>query len=312
VVTTVARPAATKAGATKKVRPRGVQDSLGYRVFQVVNGIILTGVVVVTLLPFANVISRSFSSERYIDAGKVTLWPRGFNITTYRRVLTDHLFWRNYENTVLYTVSATAVALALTTCYAYVLSKKQLKGRSVLIAIPLITMFFTGGLIPNYVLVNSLGLRNTIGAIILPNAINVFYLLVMKAFFESLPVELEEAAAVDGANTYRTLWSVVLPLSKAVLATMLLFYAVLFWNSWFTAFLYMDKQEYFPATVYLRNMVVGATTGSDNSSTSDFSLQVGANIRAVTVVLTAAPIMLVYPFIQRYFVSGVMLGAVKG
>jgi len=193
-----------------------------------------------------------------------------------------------------------------------VLSKKHLKGRGLLIGIALFTMFFTGGLIPNYVLVNTLGLRNTIGAIVLPNAINVFYLLVMKAFFESLPLELEEAAAVDGANTYRTLWSVVLPLSKAVLATMVLFYAVLFWNSWFTAFLYMDRQGLFPATVYLRNMIVGATTGSDNASSSDFALQVGANIRAVTVVLTAAPIMLVYPFIQRYFVSGVMLGAVKG
>jgi putative aldouronate transport system permease protein len=174
------------------------------------------------------------------------------------------------------------------------------------------TMFFNGGLIPNYVLVNSLGMRNTIWAIVIPNAINVFNLLVMKAFFESLPTELEEAAAVDGANTYRTLLRIVLPLSKAVLATMVLFYAVMYWNSWFSAFLYLDRQDMFPVTVYLRNMIVGATTGSDNSSSSDFALQVSANIRAVTVVLTALPIMAVYPFIQRYFVSGVMLGAVKG
>jgi putative aldouronate transport system permease protein len=292
--------------------PRGIRPSRGYRVFQAVNGVVLTGVIVVTLLPFVNIIARSFSGESFIRSGQVSLWPRGFNLTTYERVMTDSLFWTNYRNTVVYTVVATAIAMVMTTCYAYVLSKKHLKGRGLLVGIAVFTMFFHGGLIPNYVLVNSLGMRNTIWAIVIPNAINVFNLLVMKAFFESLPVELEEAAAVDGSNTYRTLLRIILPLSKAVLATMVLFYAVMFWNSWFSAFLYLDKQDMFPVTVYLRNMIVGATTGSDSSSSSDFALQVSANIRAVTVVLTALPIMLVYPFIQRYFVSGVMLGAVKG
>jgi putative aldouronate transport system permease protein len=296
----------------KTSRPRGIRPSRGYRVFQAVNGVVLTAIVVVTLIPFANIIARSFSAEGPIRAGEVSLWPKGFNLTTYGRVMTDSLFWTNYRNTVVYTVVATVIAMVMTTCYAYVLSKKHLKGRGVLVGIAVFTMFFNGGLIPNYVLVNSLGMRNTIWAIVVPNAINVFNLLVMKAFFESLPTELEEAAAVDGMNTYRTFLWIVLPLSKAVLATMVLFYAVSFWNSWFSAFLYMDRQDLFPVTVYLRNMIVGATTGSDNSSSSDFALQVGANIRAVTVVLTALPIMLVYPFIQRYFVSGVMLGSVKG
>ena len=296
----------------KTSRPSRIRPTRGYRVFQAVNGVVLTGVVVVTLLPFVNIIARSFSSEGPIRAGEVSLWPKGFNLTTYKRVLTDSLFWTNYRNTVIYTVVATAIAMVLTTCYAYVLSKKHLKGRTALIGIAVFTMFFNGGLIPNYVLVNALGMRNTIWAIVVPNAISVFNLLVMKAFFESLPQELEEAAAVDGMNTYRTFLWIVLPLSKAVLATMVLFYSVSFWNSWFSAFLYMDKQDLFPVTVYLRNMIVSATTGSDVSSSSDFALQVGANIRAVTVVLTALPIMLVYPFIQRYFVSGVMLGAVKG
>jgi putative aldouronate transport system permease protein len=193
-----------------------------------------------------------------------------------------------------------------------VLSKHRLKGRGLLIGIAVFTMFFNGGLIPNYVLVSSLGLRNTLWAIVLPNAINVFNLLVMKAFFESLPTELEEAAAVDGTGTYGTLLRIVLPLSKAVLATMLLFYAVSFWNSWFAGFLYMDRQELFPVTVYLRNLIAGATAGSDNSTASETALQIAASIQAVTIVLTMLPIMLVYPFIQRYFVSGVMLGAVKG
>ncbi|MFC7485083.1 carbohydrate ABC transporter permease [Luedemannella flava] len=173
-------------------------------------------------------------------------------------------------------------------------------------------MFFNGGLIPNYVLVSGLGLRNTIWAIVLPNAINVFNLLVMKAFFESLPVDLEEAAAVDGLSTYGIFGRIVLPLSKAVIATMVLFYAVTFWNSWFSAFLYLDRTDLFPVTVYLRNLIAGATGGSDIGTASETALQIGANIQAVTIVLTVLPIMLVYPFIQRYFVRGVMLGAVKG
>jgi len=295
-----------------QARPRGPLPTRGYQVFRAINAIVLTGVVVVTLYPFVNVVARSFSGEDYIRSGQVNLVPRGFNLTTYRRVMSDPLFWTDYRNTVVYTVLATAVSIVLTTCYAYVLSKRRLRGRGLLTGVAVFTMFFNGGLIPNYVLVSGLGLRNTIGAIVLPNAISVFNLLVMKAFFESMPAELEEAAAVDGLDTYRTLLRVVLPLSKAVLATMVLFYAVSFWNSWFSAFLYLDRQDLFPVTVYLRNLIAGATSGSDNTTASDTALQIAASIRAVTIVLTSLPIMLVYPFIQRYFVSGVMLGAVKG
>ncbi|KUO20715.1 carbohydrate ABC transporter permease [Streptomyces dysideae] len=284
----------------------------GYRVFQGVNGVILTLVVVVTLYPFVNIIARSFSGERHIRAGEVTLWPQGFNLTTYEIVFQDSMFWRNYGNTVLYTVVSTVVAMVLTTCYAYVLSKKHLKGRSALVGIAVFTMFFTGGLIPNYVLITSLGMKNTIWALAIPNAISVFNLLVMKAFFESLPTELEEAAQIDGLNTYGTLLRIVLPLSKAVVATMVLFYSVSFWNSWFGAFLYMDKAELMPATVYLRNLIAGATTGGNAGAGTEQLSQAAANIQAVTIVLTSLPILCVYPFVQRYFVSGVMLGAVKG
>jgi putative aldouronate transport system permease protein len=163
------------------------------------------------------------------------------------------------------------------------------------------------------VLVTSLGLKNSVWAIALPNAINVFNLLVMKAYFETLPVELEEAAAVDGLNTYGILLRIVLPLSKAIVATMVLFYAVSFWNSWFAAFLYMDRLDLFPVTVYLRNLISGATGGESAGVVAAGDLvQVDATIKSVTIVLTTLPILLVYPFIQRYFVSGVVLGAVKG
>jgi putative aldouronate transport system permease protein len=285
----------------------------GQRAFQVMNAAILTGVVIVTLYPFVNILARSLSDEGEIIAGRVSLVPRGFDTTAYRHVVADPMFWTNYRNTVVYTAVATFVSIVLTTCYAYVLSKHQLKGRTFLVGIALVTMFFTGGLIPNYVLITSLGLKNSVWAIALPNAINVFNLLVMKAFFESLPVELEEAAAVDGLNTYGILLRIVLPLSKAIVATMVLFYAVAFWNSWFAAFLYMDRLDLFPVTVYLRNLIAGATGAEFGGAVAPSdSVQIHATIQAVTIVLTTLPILAVYPFIQQYFVSGVVLGAVKG
>ncbi|WP_431913988.1 carbohydrate ABC transporter permease [Micromonospora carbonacea] len=302
-------------GETRRMarRPKGIRPTRGYRVFQAVNAVILTGVVIVTLYPFVNIVARSLSDEAYIIAGRVNLVPRGFNLTTYKLVMSDALFWTNYRNTVVYTVVATVISIVLTTCYAYVLSKPRLKGRGALVGIAVFTMFFSGGLIPNYVLITSLGMKNTIWAVVVPNAINVFNLLVMKAFFESLPEELEEAAAVDGLNTYGTLLRIVLPLSKAIIATMVLFYAVSFWNSWFTAFLYLDQQEMFPVTVYLRNLIAGATGAQSAGGVAESdAVQAAATLQAVTIVLTTLPILAVYPFIQRYFVSGVMLGAVKG
>lgn len=294
-------------------RPRGPRPSRGYRVFQVVNAVILTGVVLVTLYPFVNIVARSLSDEAEIIANRVNLVPRGFDVTAYQLVMSDSMFWTNYRNTVVYTAVATLISVVVTTCYAYVLSKQQLKGRTFLVGIAVFTLFFTGGLIPNYILVTSLGLKNTVWAIALPNAINVFNLLVMKAFFESLPVELEEAAAVDGLSTYGILLRIVLPLSKAIVATMVLFYAVAFWNSWFSAFLYMDHLDLFPVTVYLRNLIAGATGAEFAGPVAESDeVQIDATIKSVTIVLTTLPILAVYPFIQRYFVSGIVLGAVKG
>jgi putative aldouronate transport system permease protein len=312
VVAVARHQAPEKAAVMRPPKRRKQRVSRGYRVFQVFNAVILTGVVIVTLYPFVNVVARSLSDEAEIIAGRVNLWPRGFNVTAYKLVMSDPMFWTNYRNTVVYTVVATVISMVLTTCYAYVLSKKHLKGRTVLVGIAVFTMFFSGGLIPNYVLVSSLNMTNTIWAVVLPNAINVFNLLVMKAFFESLPLELEEAAAVDGLSTYGVLWRIVLPLSKAVMATMVLFYAVSFWNSWFTAFLYMDQLDMFPVTVYLRNILAGATGAEAMGGTAGELVQSGATIQSVTIVLTVLPILVVYPFVQRYFVSGVLLGAVKG
>ncbi len=291
-----------------------IKDTLGYRVFRVVNGFVLVAVCVVTLYPFVNLFAKAFSSEGYIAAGEVNLVPRGFNVETFQVVLSDPLFWTNYKNTVVYTVVGTIIAMALTTTYAYAISRQHLKGRNFFIGLAVFTMFFGGGLIPNYILVaNVLGLRNTMWAVVLPGAISVFNLLVMKSFFENFPAELEEAAAIDGMSTYGIFARIVLPLSKAVLATMTLFYAVGIWNSWFNAFLYLDKKELFPVTVYLRNLIAAATgTEAVTGGAGGDAVQIGANIQSVTMLLTVLPIVCLYPFVQKYFVSGVMLGSVKG
>ncbi|QAY64272.1 carbohydrate ABC transporter permease [Xylanimonas allomyrinae] len=290
-----------------------VKDTTGTRVFRVVNGVILTIVCAVTLYPFVNIVAKAFSAESYIAAGQVNLWPRGFNLTTFKAVMGDSMFWTNYRNTVVYTVVGTAIAMVLTTTFAYALSRKHLRGRNAFIGMAVFTMFFSGGLIPNYILVAQwLSMRNTIWAIVLPGAISVFNLLVMKSFFDGFPAELEEAAALDGMSTYGIFFRVVLPLSKAIIATMILFYAVTQWNSWFGAFLYLDKKNLFPVMMYLRNLIAAASGGTEVTGNMDDAVQIGANIQSVTMLLTVLPIICVYPFIQKYFVSGVMLGSVKG
>ena len=294
-------------------RTVGVRDSVGYRAFTIINTALLVLVCVAMLYPFVTVLAQSFSSAGAIKAGQVSFWPVEFNVDTYAAVMGNGMFWRNYGNTVLYTVVGTAIAMALTTTYAYVLSKHHLRGRGVLIGVAVFTMFFNGGLVPNYVLISSLGMKNTMWAIVLPGAISVFNLLVMKSFFENLPHELEEAAQIDGLGWFGIFTRIVLPLSKAVIATMILFYSVAYCNDWFGAFLYLDKNELFPVTLFLRNIIAGAsTTATESAAAGGSAADLNPNIQSVTMILTVIPILCIYPFVQRFFVSGVMLGSVKG
>jgi putative aldouronate transport system permease protein len=311
VVTDVISKNMTKPGDRS---PRRTRESTGTRVFGAVNATFLVLLCAVMLYPFVTVLAQSFSSPGAINAGQVSFWPVGFNVDTYTALMSNGTFWRNYGNTVLYTVVGTLIAMALTTTYAYMLSKKHLKGRKVLIGIAVFTMFFNGGLVPNYVLIFSLGMKNTMWALVLPGAISVFNLLVMKSFFENLPKDIEEAAQIDGLGWYGIFGRIVLPLSKAVIATMVLFYSVQFWNDWFNAFLYLDKSELFPVTLFLRNLIAGAstTTSEGAAAAGSTTALVSTNIQAVTMILTVIPILCIYPFVQRYFVSGIMLGSVKG
>ena len=300
--------------APVKARTSRIKDSTSYKVFTVVNMTALVLMCALMLYPFVMLLAQSFSSAGAINAGKVSIFPVDFNIDTYKAVADNGAFWRSYGNTVVYTVIGTTIAMVLTTTYAFVLSKKHLRGRGLLIGIAVFTMFFNGGIVPNYVLISSLGMKNTMWAVILPPALSVFNLLVMKAFFENLPTELEEAAHIDGLSWFGIFFRIVLPLSKAVIATMVLFYSVQYWNDWFAAFLYLDKTDLFPVTLFLRNLIAGASTAaSEGAAASGASVSdINANIQSVTMILILIPILCVYPFVQRYFVSGIMLGSVKG
>ncbi|WP_082634439.1 carbohydrate ABC transporter permease [Arthrobacter alpinus] len=295
-------------------RPRGSRDSTGYRIFTWLNAMALITLCLIMLYPFVTVLAQSFSSPGAIKAGQVNVLPVDFNINSYVAVMNNGMFWRNYGNTVLYTVVATIIAMTLTTAFAYVLSKEHLRGRKILIGIAVFTMFFNGGIVPNYVLISSLGMKNTMWALVIPGAISVFNLLVMKSFFENLPKDLEEAAQIDGLSWFGIFGRIVLPLSKAVIATMVLFYSVAFWNDWFAAFLYLDKSELFPVTLFLRNLIAGASSAASEGAAASGSsaAALSANIQSVTMILTVIPILCIYPFVQRFFVSGIMLGSVKG
>lgn len=288
-------------------------DSKQYKVFRVINFLIMVFVIILTLYPFLYVLAQSFSSEKYIMKGMVSIFPRGFTTETYHVVMKEKDFWIEYKNTILYTVLGTIISLFLTSILAYALSKKRLKGRSFFLAAAMFTMFFGGGIIPNYVVVKALGMRNTIWAIVIPGAISTYNMIIMKTFFEGLPNELEEAASVDGLNTYGIIWKIVLPLSKPIMATMALFYAVAMWNSWFPAFLYLDNKKLFPVTLYIRNIIAGTQTTAENSGSNSEALsQVAATIKSASIILSVLPILCVYPFVQKYFVTGVMIGSVKG
>ena len=282
----------------------------GYRVFTVVNVFIMLLIIVITLFPVLNILAKSFSDMKNLTQNTVTIYPKGFNVSTYKTIMADNTFWSDYKNTVIYTVFGTMINLFMTTIFAYALSVPRLKGKKFLTMFVVFTMFFNGGMIPNYMVVNGLGMLDTVWAILVPGSISTFNLIVMRTFFEGIPKELEEAASIDGMDTYGILMRIVLPLSKPIIATMVLFYAVGMWNSWFPAFLYLDNQKLVPVTIYLRNLLAGAmsATGADADSLGTVAI----NVQYVTIVLTTLPIMCVYPFLQKDFVQGLTVGSVKG
>ena len=289
--------------------PMKIKESGSYRVFKVFNAIILTLISVAMLYPFLYLVAQSFSSTQAIVAGQVGLIPKDFNISTYKYVITDGKFIPYYGNTIVYSIIGTVCALLFSALLAYPLSKAELYGGKAINKFIIFTMYFSGGMIPNYILMVSLGLRDTVASFILPGMISTYYVILMRSFFLTLPRELEEAGEIDGLDLWGVFWRIAIPLSKPIIATMTLFYVVQYWNDWFDAFLYLDTTTKWPVAYYLRQLISSA---SGTSADAGDAMQIASNIKSCAMVLTSAPISCIYPFIQKYFVQGMMLGGVKG
>jgi len=281
------------------------------RTVDVVIIIVITAASLLCLMPMLHILALSMSGNSAIMAGKVTLLPIDIDFTAYRTVFGNMQMIRSLGFTILLVSIFTVISMTMTIMAAYPLTKRHLKGRDVFLFIIVITMFFSGGMIPEYLLVRNLHLLDSIWALILPGAINAFYLLIIKTFFTSIPVELEESARIDGASQYRVLFSVVLPLSLPVLATLSLFYAVGRWNGFMDALLYITNSNLYPLQLRLYEMVVNSQVNSMLEGLSSVA-PVPESLKAASIMFATLPILLVYPWLQRYFVSGMMIGAVKG
>lgn len=264
------------------------------------------------LYPMWYVLVSSFSDPYAIASGQVTFWPIDFTIDAYKLVFDDDRIWSSYGNTMIYVVAGTLINLVLTTMGAYPLSRTNLPGKSVLMALIVFTMFFSGGLIPSYLNVRELGLYDTYWAILLPGAVSAFNLIVMRTFFQSIPEGLIESAKIDGANDFRILWQMVLPLSMPVIAVMTLFYAVSHWNSWFSAMIYLQDPNLYPLQLILREILIQSSAQNMLSgATQDAVFRMSEAIKYATIIVATVPILVIYPFLQKYFVKGVMIGAIK-
>ena len=288
-----------------------IKESLGYEIFKVVNTVLMSIICFVTLYPFLYLVAQSFSSEQAIMSGKVGLIPVDFNLETYISVLKKGDFLRSYKNTLIYSVIGTFLSLLFSCCLAYPLSKKEVVGSKVILKLIIFTMYFGGGLIPNYVLMQRLHLINKVAGFIIPSLLSTYYIILMKSFFSECPHELEEAGELDGLSPIGIFAKIVFPLSMPIIATMILFNAVGYWNNWYNAFLYLDKREQWPVAYYLRTIINGASTSADPGEVSAEKMQIAANIKSCSMVLMALPIICIYPFVQKYYVQGMMLGGVK-
>lgn len=288
-----------------------VKDSRGYKIFTAVNTIVMIIISAFTFYPFLYLVAQSFSSEAAIYQGRVTIFPVEFTTATYQSVISKGEFIQYYGNTIMYAVVGTILSVLFSAMLAYPLSKKELRLNKFFGPFVIFTMYFGGGLIPNYVLMNSLGLRNTVAAFILPGMIGTYYVLLMRSFFMGLPRELEEAAEIDGLTKFGVFAKIVIPLSKPIVATMVLFYAAGYWSNWFNAFLYLESRDKWPVAYYIRGIIQGATTTSEVGANDAGAAQIASNIRSTSMVLMVIPIICVYPFIQKYFVQGMMMGGVK-
>ncbi|OMF38657.1 sugar ABC transporter permease [Paenibacillus sp. FSL H8-0548] len=294
----------------------GFAKTRGDKVFIFVNTSILILITAMVLYPLILVVSSSFSNPLQVMSGNVWLFPKEFTIQSYQMVFQDSSILIGYRNTLLYTVVGTLINLTMTIAAAYPLSRRDFVGRNLITAMFVFTMFFSGGLIPTYLVVKGLGLVDTFWVMVLPNAVAMYNIIIMRTYMQtSIPPELHEAAYVDGSTNIGVLWRIVLPLSKPILAVMVLFYGVAHWNAFFNALIYLSDRSHFPLQLILREILIqnqlSAQIMADVDSLSDRQM-FAEGIKYAVIIVASVPVLIIYPFLQRYFVKGFMVGALKG
>lgn len=288
-----------------------MRESNGEKLFYVCNYVILAVLSLLVLYPIVYVLSASVSAPEKVISGEVLLLPKGLTLDAYRAVFREHSIWVGYANTLFYTVFGVIVNMALTICGAYSLSKRRLKGRTFFNLLISFTLIFNAGMIPTYMNLRELHLVDSRLGILLGFAVSTFNVIILRTFFQSIPEEIEEAARIDGAHEAAILFRIILPLSKAALATVSLFYAVSRWNGYFWAMVLIRSESKVPLQVLLNRLVVQMQP-SESMMSSDSSYLIAETLIYATIVIAVLPMIVVYPFIQKYFVHGVMIGSLKG
>lgn len=278
--------------------------------FTIINTLILLCVGIATVYPVIYITAVSLSDTAAVAQGKVFLWPKGLNLEAYKEVLVDNRIPRAYLNTVYYTTLGTFINLLFTAIAAYPLSQRNFIGRKYWMLLIVITMFLQPGIIPNFIIVQKLGLLDSVWALVIPNAIWTFELIILKTFYENMSSQIREAALIDGASEYRILFNIVIPLSKPALASIGLFYFIGHWNSFFLPMIYLSDQAMYPLQVVLRGMLIFSE--GNTSSLVDSAALAPQALKNATIVLSMIPVLMIYPFAQKYFAKGVMLGSEKG
>lgn len=291
----------------KARRPR---EGAGSVALDVAIYLVMVFTLLICLVPFVYMLALSFSDAKAIVNGQVSFWPVGLTMQSYEQIFSYPNFFHAYGNTIFYTVVGTSISLCFTVMFAYPLSKGFLRGHRFFTKLVIFSMFFSGGLIPNYLLVSNLRLTGTVWAMLIPFAINQFNLIILINFFRSLPGEIEEAALIDGLNYFGILTRIVLPLSTAGLSTIGLYTAVFFWNDWFNGLIYLNTSQ-FPVMLFLRNIVNGTSMAGDAAGFGDKST-IAISIKSAVIITSTLPIIILYPFLQKYFVKGLTVGSVKG
>ena len=301
---------AVKASGKSKTRTSGADLS-----FRIVVGIITIFSFLVVIYPMYFIVIASFSNSTMVNQGQVILWPKGVSLYGYEQIFQREDIWRGYLNTIIYSFFGTVLNLAVTLPAAYVLSRKGFAARRIIMKLFVFTMYFNGGMVPTYMLIKDVGLLNNPLVMIIYGAVNVYNLIITRTFFEtSIPDELYEAATLDGCSHFRYFGTIVLPLSKAVIAVIMLYYLVGHWNDFFNALLYLNSDAYQPLQIVLRNLLLlnKAMAGTTGAGAGAYAQQYADQIKFGVIIVSTIPVLCVYPFIQKYFEKGVMIGAVKG